>query len=61
MIQEHERLDQLADIGANEARDLPVPATAGGQRDLTSAGAHRRFGCILHVEAKGGADDHCGS
>ena len=60
MIQEHEGLDQLADIGgADEARDGSVPATAGREHDPASASAHRRFGCILDVEAKGGAGDCC--
>ena len=60
MIQEHEGLDQLADIGgADEARDGPVPATAGREHDSASAGAHRCFGCILDVEAKGRAGDYC--
>ena len=53
VVQEYERLDQLADIGgADEARDRPVPATAGRERNSASADADRRFGGILDVEAK---------
>ena len=60
VIQEYERLDQLADIGgADEARDGPVPATARSERDLACTGARRCLRCILDVEAKGGAGDYC--
>jgi len=48
MVQEHERLDQLADIGgADEARDGTVAATAGRKCNPASAADHRRFGGIL--------------
>ena len=41
MIQEHERLDQFADVGrADEPRDRTVLAAAGAKRDATCAGAH---------------------
>jgi hypothetical protein len=43
-IQEHERLDELANIGgADEASDGPVPATAGRERNSASADA---CGCL---------------
>jgi hypothetical protein len=42
VIQEYERLDQLADTrGTDEASDGPVPAPAGFERNLASAGACR--------------------
>jgi hypothetical protein len=58
MVQEHERLDQLADIGgAGEAGDGPVPAAIGGERDSASIGAHGSCGRVLHVDANGRAGD----
>ena len=60
VIQEDEGLDQLADIGgADEARDGPVPATAGDKRDPTRTSAHCCFECVLDVEAKGWPGDDC--
>src|SRR5712664_981649 len=45
VIEEHERLDQLADIGrADEARDRTVPAAAGAKRDTARGGA---YGALL--------------
>ena len=45
VIQEYERLDQLADIRVtDEASDGLVPAPAGFERNLASASAFRCFG-----------------
>ena len=44
-IQEHERLDELANIGgADEASDGAVLAASGPERNSASAGASGRFG-----------------
>jgi hypothetical protein len=41
VIQKHERLDQLTDVGrADETRDRTVLAAAGAKRDAAWAGAH---------------------
>jgi hypothetical protein len=60
VVQEYERLDELAYIGgADEASDGSVPPTVGRERDSASTGAHGSFGCILDVETKGAAGDYC--
>src|ERR1700676_1789343 len=47
MIQEHERLDQLADIGrTDEARDGSVPATARRVDDSPTPAPPRSFGSL---------------
>jgi hypothetical protein len=60
VIQEYERLDQLADIGgADEASDGAVLATAGREGNSASTGAHRGFWHILEVETTAVAGDYC--
>jgi hypothetical protein len=60
VIQKYKRLDQLADIGgADEARDGPLPATAGRERDSACADVHGSFRGIRDIEAKAGAGDDC--
>jgi hypothetical protein len=61
VIQEYERLDQLADVGgADEARDGTVPAAAGGLHDAAGGGARGLRWRILDIE-KAAAKGGCGS
>jgi hypothetical protein len=60
VIQEYERLDELANIGgADEARDRPMPATAGRERNSASIGASGCLGRIIDGERTAVASDYC--
>jgi hypothetical protein len=60
VIQEYERLDQLADVGrARQSRDGPVAATAGREHNSARSGIYRRFESILDFETNGRAGDCC--
>jgi hypothetical protein len=59
VIEEHERLDQFADIGrADEARYGPVPVTASAEYNSAHTGAYG-FGCNPDVETTVGVLDYC--
>src|SRR5205085_2698640 len=53
VIQENERLNQLADVGrADEAGDRAMPAAAGAKSDTALAGAYRcllQSGNVVHL------------
>ncbi len=59
VVQEDERLDQLAEIGgADEAGDGAVPVASGAVRDSASAGGHgsdHGSGCV-HCHLQRGID-----
>jgi hypothetical protein len=60
VIQEYERLDELANIGgADEASDGAVLAASGPERNSASAGASGRFGQILDGKRTAVASDYC--